>query len=78
MDEAIDKMIEAINHYMKAKQEYNKAYDEYEGYSWDWAGHFVIEDLESAQEDMRTQFKAAIKLAVQEELAERESDEDSE
>lgn len=46
----MDKLWQAISEYFKAQKEYNKAYEEYDGYSWDWAGSYVIEKLNKAKE----------------------------
>lgn len=40
---AMDELMQAFQASADAQFEFSKAYDAYEGYSWDWAGHHVVE-----------------------------------
>ncbi len=47
-------LLKAICQFVEAKKEYDKAYEAYDGYSWDWAGHDVIEALAEARSKAET------------------------
>ena len=64
-----EKYIQAVNEYMKAKQEHDRAFEEYLGYSWNWEGGLVIEQMEKAEKKMQEYFNTAVDERVKELLA---------
>ncbi len=54
------RLIGAIARYLRAEDACNKARDEYGGYSWDYAGHDFIKDVENAQDEFEQALNAII------------------
>jgi|19_taG_2_1085344.scaffolds.fasta_scaffold01229_14 hypothetical protein len=53
MDIDIDELTRSLLRLVLVQSEYNKAFEEYEGYSWDWAGGHIIEELSDAKKDFK-------------------------
>jgi len=54
MNIEIDELTESLVRIINVQTRYNKESAEYEGYSWDWAGHNIIEELNDAKDDFKT------------------------
>ena len=61
----MDELMQAFQDSADAQFEFNKAYEEYEGYSWDWAGHHIIE----AKEKANKRFQEAPQEVIDERIA---------
>ena len=49
----IDDLIESLVNLINVQSRYNKEVAEYDGYSWDWAGQYIIEELNEAKENTK-------------------------
>ena len=61
---AIEDLMNALQRAIDAQHQHNKAHDEYQGGSWDYAGHYVIEDMKKAQAD----FENALRIHIDERI----------
>jgi len=60
----MDKLIEAFVTLMNVQSRYNKEVAEFEGYSWDYYGRNIIEELDNAKEE----FKKAMNKCIDERI----------
>jgi hypothetical protein len=49
----MNELIESLITLMNTQSRYNKAVAEFEGYSWDWYGRNIIEELDEAKENAK-------------------------
>ena len=65
-----DELIESLVRLMNVQSRYNKAAEEYEGYSWDWAGSHIIQELDNAKKDFKKTMDEYIDKRVDEKIKE--------
>lgn len=69
----MDNLWKALSRWVAAKQEHDKAYAEYEGYSWDWAGHYLIKEVEEARAEAEQALNKIIDERIELNLAKQGS-----